>query len=479
MNVNFVPLLPEIFLVIMIILILLVDAFTHEHNKAINTVMAIVSLIGAFIIQLVLATPKATIAFGGMFILDGMATGMKLLLYVCGVVIILYAKQYIIDKKMLRGEFYAIFLFAILGMMVMISANNMLILYVGLELLSLSLYGLVALNRDSLKATEAAMKFFILGALASGLLLFGISFIYGATGGSLQLDKVFLYIYQSGGSNPALLVFGLVFIVAGLMFKLGIAPFHMWVPDVYEGAPIAVTMVIGTITKLAAIVFIIRFLISGLVILSDQWSLMLLVLGILSLFIGNIVAIAQTNIKRMIGYSAIANMAFVVFGLLAVSVNGLTATLFYMIAYVITSLAGFGILTLLSHDGYECETINDLRGLSRSHPIYAGMLLLVMFSLAGIPPLVGFYAKFRILEALIASGYLKTAIYAVVMSLIGAFYYIRVVKVMYFDKQELSLLVADAGLTTKVVLVINSLLILTLGIMPNYLLEFCTKLISN
>lgn len=479
MNVNFVPLLPEIFLVIMIILILLVDAFTHDNNKAINTGMAIVSLIGAFIIQLVVATPKVTTAFGGMFILDGMASGMKLLLYVCGVVIIMYSKQYIIDKKMLRGEFYAIFLFAILGMMVMISANNMLILYVGLELLSLSLYGLVALNRDSLKATEAAMKFFILGALASGLLLFGISFIYGATGGSLQLDKVFLYIYQSGGGNATLLIFGLVFIVAGLMFKLGIAPFHMWVPDVYEGSPIAVTMIIGTITKLAAIVFIIRFLIAGLVILSDQWSLMLLVLGVLSLFIGNIVAIAQTNIKRMLGYSAIANMAFVVFGLLTVSVDGLTATLFYMIAYVITAIAGFGVLTLLSHDGYECETINDLRGLSRSHPVYAGMLLLVMFSLAGIPPLVGFYAKFRILEALIDIGYLKTAIYAVVMSLIGAFYYIRVVKVMYFDKQELSLLVADASLTTKVVLVINSLLILILGVMPNYMLEFCAKLISN
>lgn len=479
MNINIIPALPEIFMVAMIVLILLVDAFVGEDKKSVNTVVTLITLVGVYILQILVYAHKTESAFNNMFILDSLAQGMKLVTYIVSFVVVLYVKQYVTDKKLQKGEFYAIFLFAILGIMVMISADNMLILYVGLELLSLALYGLVALNRDNTKSTEAAMKFFILGALGSGLLLFGISFIYGATGGQLQLEEVVKYTYQSDLPNNALLIFGLVFIVAGLMFKLGLVPFHMWIPDVYEGSSLATTTFIGTVTKIAAVVFVIRFLINGLVLLSSQWSIMLGLLGILSLFIGNIVAIAQTNIKRMLGYSTVAHMGFVAFGLMTVSVDGVSSTLFYTIVYVLTSLAGFGVLTMLSRGSYECESIDDLKGLSKTHPIYAGIILLVMFSLAGIPPLAGFYAKFKILEALIALGYIKIAIYAVIMSFIGAFYYLRVVKVMYFDDNTTDLRLADVNIVSRSVLILNALALLILGVAPSGAMAFCLKLISG
>ena len=478
-NINVFAAIPEIFLAAMIVFILLVDAFIHESKKSVNTLLTVVALVGAFILQVAVYAPgKIQVAFNNMFILDSMAQGMKLFTYIISIVTVIYVKQYINDKKMLKGEFYAIFLFSVLGMLVMISANNMLILYVGLELLSLALYGLIALNRDSLKATEAAMKFFILGALASGLLLYGISFIYGATG-ELQLEAVFKAIYASGGQNIGLLVFGLVFLVAGLVFKLGLVPFHMWVPDVYEGSPMAVVTIIGSVTKIASVVFVIRFLIGGLVLLSPQWTVMLAMLAFLSLFVGNIVAIAQTNIKRLMGYSTVAHMGFVAFGLMTVTVNGISAVMFYTVVYVITALAGFGVLTILSRDGFECEKIEDLKGLSKTHPVYAGIMLLVMFSLAGIPPLAGFYAKFKILEALIEVGYVRSAIFAVIMSLIGAFYYLRVVKVMYFEDKCSDIRPSDATLLTRSVLVLNGLAILVIGILPSGLMAYCTRLITG
>ncbi len=479
MNMNIIPALPEILMAAMIVLILLVDAFVGEDKKSINTGITLIALISVYIVQVLVYNPHTQLAFNNMFILDSLAQGMKLVTYIVSFIVVLYIKQYITDKKLQKGEFYAIFLFVILGIMVMISADNMLILYVGLELLSLALYALVALNRDNIKSTEAAMKFFILGALGSGLLLFGISFIYGATGGQLQLEEVIKYTYQSDVPNNALLVFGLVFVVAGLVFKLGLVPFHMWIPDVYEGSSLATTTIIGTVTKIAGVVFVIRFLINGLVLLSPQWSLMLALLGVLSLFIGNIVAIAQTNIKRMLGYSTIAHMGFVAFGLMTVSVDGISSTLFYTIIYVLTSLAGFGALTMLSRGSYECESIDDLKGLSKTHPIYAGIILLVMFSLAGIPPLAGFYAKFKILEALIAVGYIKLATYTVIMSFIGAFYYLRIVKVMYFDENTIDLRLADVNIVSRSVLMLNALTLLVLGIVPSGVMAFCLKLISG
>lgn len=479
MNINLFAAIPEIFMAAMIVFILLVDAFIGENKKSINTIITVIALLGCYILQVAVFVPgKIQVAFNGMFILDSLAEGMKLLTYVVSIVIVIYSKQYINDKKFLKGEFYAIFLFAILGMQVMISANNLLILYVGLELFSLASIGLVALNRDSLKATEAAMKYFILSALASGILLYGISFIFGATN-ELQLERVFRAIYTGGAQNAGMLVFGLVFIVSGLVFKLGLVPFHMWIPDVYDGAPLPVTTIIGTVSKLAGVVFLIRFLIGGLVLLSPQWSVMLAVLAFLSLFLGNIVAIAQTNIKRMMGYSTIAHMGFVAFGLMTVTVNGISSVLFYTVVYVITALAGFGVLILLSKDGFECEKIEDLKGLNKSHPVYAAILLLVMFSLAGIPPLAGFYAKFTILEALIEVGYVKSAVFAVIMSLIGAFYYLRVVKVMYFDEHDAGLQVSNATFITRSVLVINGVLLLVIGILPSGLMGFCVRLVTG
>jgi NADH-quinone oxidoreductase subunit N len=482
MNISLFAAIPEIFVTVMLVIMLLIDAFINEKKKAVNTIWTFLTLIGGFILQIYVYTPgKVQLAFNNMFILDSMAQGMKLFTYISGIMVLLYIKRYVIDKQLLKGELYAIYLFAILGMLVMISADNLLILYVGLELLSLALYGLVAIDRDNVKSTEAAMKFFILGALSSGLLLYGISFIYGATNGNLQLEIVFQEITQltQNHINSPSLVFGLVFIVAGLTFKLGLVPFHMWVPDVYEGSTLAVTTIIGTVTKLASVVFIIRFLVGGLSVLGPHWSLMLSVLAFLSLFVGNIVAIAQTNIKRMLGYSAIAQMGFIAFGLMTFSVDGLSAIIFYIVTYVLTSLAGFGALLMLSRNKYECEKIEDLKGLNKSHPIYAGILLLVMFSLAGVPPLVGFYAKLKILEALIAAGFLRSAIFIVIMSLIAAFYYLRIVKVMYFDEQEVEIITADNCLLSKTVLVLNGLSLLVLGIIPEYLMNYCLRVITG
>ncbi len=476
---NLIPVLPELFMAFMIVLILIVDAFTSESKKGVNTFLTLVALAGCFVIQKVVDRGITQMTFNNMFILDGVATGTKMFTYLLSFVSVLYVQKYVNDKQILKGEFYAIFLFAVLGMMVMISADNMLVLYVGLELLSLALYGLIALYRDSVKATESAMKYFILGALASGILLYGISFIYGATGGYLQLEYVIRAMLAQGATNEGLLVFGLVFIVAGLVFKLGLVPFHMWVPDVYEGSPLAVTTIIGSLTKIAGVIFIIRFLIGGLVLLNPAWSIMLLILACLSLFFGNIIAIAQTNIKRILGYSTIAQMGFVALGLVTVNVDGVTATLFYVITYSITALAGFGVLTMLSKDHFECETLDDLKGLSKTNPVYAGLILLVMFSMAGIPPLVGFYAKFKILAALIASGYVGIAVFAVIMSLIGAFYYIRVVKVMYFDEPVNVLVPAETSVLSRAVLLVNAALLVIIGILPTSLMMYCAQLITG
>ena len=480
---NVIPVLPEIYVAFMIIVILLTDAFMPKSKLSFS--IAQVTLIGALILQLWVyahVNGYMQLTFNRMFILDNLAQGTKTFTYLLGIVTLVYIRQYIADKKLLQGEFYAIFLFAVLGMQVMISANNMLVLYVGLELLSLALYGLVALQRDKVRATEAAMKFFILGALASGILLYGISFIYGASGGKLELSQIVSAMSIMNGQNTALFTFGVVFIVAGLAFKLGLVPFHMWVPDVYEGSPLAVTTIIGTLTKIAAVVFVLRFLIGGLILSSQSWSVMLGIVAILSVGLGNIIAISQTNIKRLLGYSAVAHMGFVAFALMTVTRSGLVATLFYTLSYAITALAGFGVLLLLSKGEHECENINDLKGLSKTHPVYAGIMLLVMFSMAGIPPLIGFYAKFKVLEALIAVGFIKTAVFAVVMSLIAAFYYLRIVKVMYFDEpapQTDAVSCANNCLFTRVVLFLNGAILVILGILPNGLFSYCVRLLGG
>ncbi len=476
---NLIPVLPELFMAFMIIVLLLADAFTSESQKGINLVLTMVTLVGCFVLQKYVDHGVTELTFNNMFILDNLAMGTKMFTYLFSFVAVLYIKRYVSDKKYQSGEFYAIFLFSVLGMMVMISADNMLTLYVGLELFSLALYGLIALYRDNVRATEAAMKYFILGALASGILLYGISFVYGATGGHLQLEDVLRSMLTLGDTNAGLMTFGLVFIVAGLVFKLGLVPFHMWVPDVYEGSPLAVATIIGSLTKIAAVVFVIRFLIGGLVLLNPAWSVMLLILACLSLFFGNVIAIAQTNIKRMLGYSTVAHMGFVALGLVTVSVDGVSATIFYVVTYSLTALAGFGILTMLSKGDFECQNLEDLKGLSKTHPVMAALVMLVMFSMAGIPPLVGFYAKFKILAALLAAGYVGVAVFAVIMSLIGAFYYIRVVKVMYFDEPVKTLEMADVCVLSRSVLLVNVALLVIIGVLPSALMMYCNALVSG
>jgi NADH-quinone oxidoreductase subunit N len=367
----------------------------------------------------------------------------------------------------------------------MISGSNFLVIYLGLELLTLCSYALVALRRDNEVATEAAMKYFVLGAMASGFLLYGLSMLYGATG-SLDIGTVFK-IVNSGQVKHQVLVFGLVFIVAGLAFKLGAAPFHMWVPDVYQGAPTAVTLIIGSAPELAAFAISIRLLVEGLLPLAIDWQQMLMILAIGSLLIGNLAAIAQTNLKRMLAYSTIAQMGFVLLGLLAgvvkggaagdttLAANAYSSAMFYIVTYVLTTLASFGIILLLAREGFESEEISDLAGLNQRSPLYAGVMAICMFSLAGVPPLVGFYAKLSVLQALVASGqvmYIALAVYAVMMSLIGSFYYLRVVKVMYFDA-PITATTVSAPADVRVVLAINGALVLILGILPGGLLSLC------
>jgi NADH-quinone oxidoreductase subunit N len=352
----------------------------------------------------------------------------------------------------------------------MVSGQNMLTLYVGLELLSLSLYALVALDRDNARATEAAMKYFVLGALASGMLLYGMSMIYGMTG-SLNISDINNAL-MNGVSIHSVLILGLVFIVAGLAFKLGAVPFQMWVPDVYEGSPTAVTMLISSVPKLAAFAFIIRMLVQALPTLAVDWQQMLMIMAVLSIIIGNVTAIAQTNIKRMLAYSTISHVGFVLFGLMSASINGFVSALFYVASYVIMTLAGFGIILLLSRKGFEAEKLSDLKGLNQRSPWHAFLMLIVMFSMAGVPPTLGFYAKFTVLQAALQAGYLWLVVFAVLMAVVGAYYYLRVIKLMYFDEPEDHHPI-EAPLDMRIVLSVNAVALLVVGLMPQGLMTLC------
>jgi NADH-quinone oxidoreductase subunit N len=418
-----------------------------------------------------------------------MGSWLKCFSCIALMVSLVYGRPYAFDRDMLRGgEFFTLSLFALLGMFVMISGHNFLVIYMGLELLTLSSYALVALRRDNATATEAAMKYFVLGALASGFLLYGLSMLYGATG-SLDLNEVFNAI-ASRQVKHQVLVFGLVFIVAGLAFKLGAVPFHMWLPDVYQGAPTAVTLLIGGAPQLAAFAICLRLLVEGLLPLAFDWQQMLAVMAIGSLLVGNLAAIAQSNLKRMLAFSTISQMGFLLLGLMSGVVNGnqlntesaYSAAMFYAITYVLTTLAAFGIIMLLARAGHESEEISDLAGLNQRSPLYAGVMAVVMLSLAGLPPLVGFYAKLSVLQALISSqqtSYLVLAIFGVLMSLVGAFYYLRIIKVMYFDAPQSPVHPITAPADARVVLTINGALILILGILPGGLMTLCAQSISS
>ena len=482
-NVNWMTAYPEIFLLVMACLITLVDLWVKSPKRDLTYGLTMLTLGVVAVMQAVYASTGETVyGFGHMVVSDAMGNWLKCFATLAVMTTLVYGRPYAADRKMLHGgELFILSMFSLLGMFVMISGNNFLVLYLGLELLTLSGYALVALRRDNSNATEAAMKYFVLGALASGFLLYGLSMLYGATG-SLDLTAVF-QATASGHIKHQVLVLGVVFVVCGIAFKLGAAPFHMWVPDVYQGAPTAVTLMIAGAPKLAAFALMMRLLVDGMLPMAIDWQQMLLVLAVLSLLIGNLSAIAQTNLKRMLAFSTIAQMGFVLIGMLAGVNNGNTlsaanaysSAMFYMISYVLTTLGVFGVILLLAREGFESEEISDLAGLNQRSPLFAGVMAVCLFSLAGVPPLVGFFAKLSVLQALIASEQISSllmAVFAVMMSLVGAFYYLRIIKVMYFDP-PLTASTVSADNHVKVVLAINGGLVLVLGLLPGGLMSLC------
>ncbi|WP_431097234.1 NADH-quinone oxidoreductase subunit NuoN [Polaromonas aquatica] len=488
---SWITVYPEIVLLTMACVIALVDLGVKTPQRTLTYVLTLLTLAVVAGLEAAYAMGGQTFyGFGNMVVSDPMGGWLKCFACVAVMITLVYGRPYAAERDMLRGgEFFTLSLFALLGMFVMISGHNFLVIYMGLELLTLSSYALVALRRDNAIATEAAMKYFVLGALASGFLLYGLSMLYGATG-SLDLNEVFNAI-ASRQVKHQVLVFGLVFIVAGLAFKLGAVPFHMWLPDVYQGAPTAVTLLIGGAPQLAAFAICIRLLVEGLLPLAIDWQQMLGLMAIGSLLVGNLAAIAQSNLKRMLAFSTISQMGFLLLGLLAGVVNGnqlntesaYSAAMFYAVTYVLTTLGAFGIIMLLARAGHESEEIVDLAGLNQRSPLYAGVMAISMFSLAGLPPLVGFYAKLSVLQALISSqhtSYVVLAVFAVLMSLVGAFYYLRVVKVMYFDAPLAhNAQPVSAPTDAKVVLAINGAMILILGMLPGGLMTLCAQSING
>jgi len=469
------PAIPEIVLLALVCTLLVIDVFLREEDRLVTYWLTLVALVGCALLALATTGKPATVTFQGMFVADLMSQTLKVMTLLTVAATIVLSRTYLEVRGLLTGEFLCLALFGTLGMMVMISAHHFLTLFLGLELMALSQYAMVALQRDSARATEAAMKYFVLGALSSGLLLYGMSMIYGATG-SLELTRV-AYAIEHGNSRDTLAVFGLVFVVAGIAFKLGNAPFHMWIPDVYHGAATPVTLIIGAAPKLAAFAFVMRLLANGLQGMTADWQQMLVVLAIASMAVGNIVAIAQPNLKRMLAYSTIAHMGFLVLGILAGTDNGYSSALFYVIAYALMTLGSFGMILLLSRAGFEAESIDDFRGLNQRSKWYAFVMLVLMFSLAGIPPTAGFFAKLSVLQAALDAGYTWLVVLAVLLSVVGAFYYLRIVKVMYMDAPAGEITI-DPRADTRWVLSAVGVATLVLGVVPSPLLDLCARAIT-
>jgi NADH-quinone oxidoreductase subunit N len=463
----------------MALAILMIDLIVKDSRRTVTFALTQLTLLGLLVIQLFTSTGDVVYTFSHMFVDDLMADLLKVFLYLTVMVVLFYSRGYLLDREVMnKGEYYVLALFATLGMMVMISANNFVTIYLGLELLSLSLYAMVAMNRESAISTEAAMKYFVLGALASGMLLYGMSMIYGATG-TLEITGIAERLY-GGGVNKMVLTFGLVFLVSGLAFKLGVVPFHMWIPDVYHGAPTSVTMFIGSAPKLAAFAIVMRLLVNGMITMADDWQNMLIILSVLSMAIGNLAAIAQTNLKRMLAYSAISHMGFMLLGITTgvisgdarFALNAYSSAMFYVVAYVIMSVGSFGMILLMARPGFEADNIEDFKGLNKRNPWFAGVMLMLMFSMAGIPFFIGFFAKFSVLQAVVAAGHIWLAVVAVLFSLIGAFYYLRVVKVMYFDQPSDDTPLA-ASMDMRILMSANGLAVALLGIFPQVIMSLC------
>ncbi|MCM5678373.1 NADH-quinone oxidoreductase subunit NuoN [Schlegelella sp. S2-27] len=487
-DMNWLAIYPEILLLVLTCVIALVDLFVTDPRRTPTYVLTLLSLVVVGALQLAYVTDGVTVyGMQDMVVSDPMGNLLEFFATIATLVSLVYARPYAADRGMLKGELFTLSLFSLLGIMVLISANNFLTLYLGLELMSLSLYALVALRRDHAGSTEAAMKYFVLGALASGFLLYGMSMMYGATG-SLELGEVFKAI-GTGQINEQVLVFGVVFVVAGLAFKLAAVPFHMWVPDVYQGAPTAVTLMISGAPQLAGFAMAIRLLVEGMIGLAVDWQQMLIVLAVASLVVGNLAAIAQTNLKRMLAYSTIGQMGFVLLGLscgvlpsnTASAANAYSSAMFYTVTYVLTTLGTFGLIALLAREGFEAEEISDLKGLNQRSPWYAAVMAIFMFSLAGVPPAVGFYGKLAVLQALVSTNqslYVWLAVIAVLLSLVGAFYYLRVVKVMYFDEATDTSPIASSA-DARAVMSVNGLAVLVFGLLPGGLMTLCAQAIGK
>jgi NADH-quinone oxidoreductase subunit N len=464
----------EIFLLSAVCVVLLVDVFLSDRTRWITYALSLLSIAGAAYVTVQYSVDTRVTAFDGMFIADPMGDVLKLFSYGTVGVAFLYSREYLQRRGLFKGEYFVLGLVALLGVMVMISAGNLLTVYLGVELLSLSLYAMVAFDRDSGIAAESAMKYFVLGAIASGTLLYGFSIIYGVTG-TLQLDELAVGVREVGASNLGL-IFGLAFIIVGIAFKFGAVPFHMWVPDVYHGAPTPVTLFIGSAPKIASFVLAIRVLAEGLDAMLASWQDMLIVLSVLSLLIGNVVAIAQTNLKRMLAYSTISHVGFILLGILAGTNDGYRASMFYTLTYVIMSVGSFGMILLLSREGFEADRLEDFRGLNRKSPWFAAMMMMLMFSTAGVPPFVGFWAKLAVIGAVLDVGLAWLATVAVVLSVVAAFYYLRVVKLMYFDDPSDTSAIEASG-TLRTVLSANGVAVLALGIFPSALLDLCARVL--
>jgi NADH-quinone oxidoreductase subunit N len=469
------PAMPEIVLLALVSILLVADLFFKEEDRHFTYWLTVVALVGTAVLTLTTLGQPVTVTFKGMFVSDLLSQLLKIATLLTVAATLVLSRSYLEIRGLLTGEFLCLALFGTLGMMVMISAHHFITLFLGLELMALSQYAMVALQRDSVRATEASMKYFVLGALSSGLLLYGMSMIYGGTG-TLELTRV-AYSIEHGEARNMLALFGLVFVVAGIAFKLGAAPFHMWIPDVYTGAATPTTLIIGAAPKLAAFAFIMRLLAYGLQGMSADWQQMLVILAVASMAVGNIIAIAQANLKRMLAYSTIAHMGYLLLGILSGTDTGYTASLFYVVAYAIMTLGSFGMILILSRAGFEAETIDDFKGLNQKSKWYAFMMMILMFSLAGLPPTVGFFAKLFVLQAALAAGYTWLVVLAVLLSVIGAFYYLRIVKSMYMDPPAGEITI-DPRADTRWMLSATAMATLLLGIFPARLMELCARAIT-
>ncbi len=468
--------MPEIFLLSAIVVVLLLDLFLTKPFKQVTYYLTQASLLITGVMAFSLMGEPQTIIFDGSFILDNMASVFKVFMAGSTMVAMVYTRHYLTQHSIFRGEYFVLVMLAVLGMMVMISGYSLLTLYLGLEILSLSLYTLIAIARERAGAVEAALKYFVLGAIASGLLLYGMSMIYGISG-SINITDIANFATSAtlASRETLILNFGLVFLVIGIAFKLGAVPFHMWVPDVYQGAPTSVTLFLSTVPKIAAVAMLVRILVDGLGAMHAYWADLFMVLAVLSIALGSVVALMQTNIKRMLAYSTISHVGFIMLGFVTGVVSGYGAAVFYVLVYILMSLAAFGMIILLNKKGFEADQISDFKGLSKHSPWFALMMLVIMLSMAGVPPFIGFYSKLFILQQVISAGFVTIAIIAVIFAVISAYYYLQIIKSMYFEDSDAQRTIT-APMDMQMILSINAILILAVGLFPDFWMKLSISL---